>query len=360
MSEDSSRQRKIIHVDMDCFYAAVEMRDRPEFKGKPLGVGGSPKGRGVIATANYEARKFGVRSAMSTARAMSLCPQLILIPPNFSKYRAVSLQVREIFERFTLRVEPLSLDEAYLDVSDSPHFEGRATDIAREIRSLIEGETGLTASAGVAPNKFLAKIASEWNKPNGLKVIRPHEVAAIMPSLKIEKIFGVGKVTAEKMHKLGIHTCGDIQKLSIEELRARFGSWGVRLRDYAFGLDTREVSTSRVRKSLSVERTYSSDLQDLGVCREKLREIYDRWLERLHQSGMRDKIRSAVLKLKFHDFTQTTHEELVQEIPSLAAFDRLLQAAFERRAVPVRLIGLGVRFDADSSPRTDRAQLSLL
>lgn len=353
------KQRKIIHVDMDCFYAAVEMRDQPELRGKPLAVGGSPTGRGVIATANYEARKFGVRSAMSSARAVALCPQLILIRPNFSKYKIASLKVREIFQRFTSVIQPLSLDEAYLDVTDSPSFSGSATRIAEEIRRLIELETGLTASAGVAPNKFLAKIACEWNKPNGLKVIRPQDVEGIMPTLKIEKIFGVGKVTAAKMHALGLFTCGDIQKWSMAELKAQFGSWGVKLRDYSFGIDDRSVQERSARKSLSVERTFTNDLKDFNAVRAELPKLFEEWRERMLRSGDDEKIRSIVVKLKFHDFKQTTHEAVSRGLPTLADFETLLAAAIERHTGTVRLLGLGARFTSKKEVRTPSDQLSL-
>lgn len=350
--------RKIIHIDMDCFYAAVEVRDRPELAGRPVAVGGSPQGRGVVATANYEARKFGVRSALSSARAVKLCPQLVLVPPNFTRYKAESKKVRAILERFTDRIEPLSLDEAYLDVSESTWFSGSATRIAEEIRRLVFEETKLTASAGVAPNKFLAKIASEWNKPNGLKVIRPQDVAALMPGLKIEKIFGVGKVTAERMHKMGIHTCGDLQKLSPAELVGRFGKWGPRLHELSFGHDTRPVEISWERKSLSVEDTFREDLPTLDACRNELPAIYEEWLKRLERSGLKERIRGAFVKLKFFDFKQTTHEMTVSTFPELSDFKKLLESAWRRREVPIRLIGLGVRFAPSEGEAVQRDQLT--
>jgi DNA polymerase-4 len=353
------KPRKIIHIDMDCFYAAVEIRDRPELRGKPLAVGGSPTGRGVIATANYEARKFGVRSAISSARAVALCPELILIRPSFSKYRVASQKVREIMQRFTDIIQPLSLDEAYLDVSDCQLFDNSATRIAAEIRRLIESETGLTASAGVAPNKFLAKIASEWNKPNGLKVIRPQDIDELVPDLEIEKIFGVGKVTAAKMHELGLRTCGDIQKLSIAEAKNLFGSWGVKLRDYAFGIDDRPVQSRSIRKSLSVERTFSNDLPDFRSVRAELPQLYQDWLERMVRAGLAVKLRTITVKLKFSDFKQTTHETAARGIPPLQVFEELLNAAFDRRSAAVRLIGLGARFAAKSETRSPADQLSL-
>ncbi len=350
--------RKIIHVDMDCFYAAVEARDRPELAGRPLAVGGSPGARGVIATASYEARKFGVRSAMASSRAVRLCPGLVLVPPNFGKYKNESRRVRAVFERFTERIEPLSLDEAYLDVSGSAWFGGSATEIAREIRRLILEGTGLTASAGVAPNKFLAKIASEWRKPDGLKVIRPQDVAAIMPSLRVEKIPGVGRVTSERMGKMGIRVCGDIQRMPIPELIARFGRWGPRLHELSFGVDDRPVETSWERKSLSVEETFLADLPSLDACRREMPALYEEWSKRMERSGLRDRVRGVFVKLRFHDFKRTTHETSLSKFPELIDFEKLLEAAWQRRAAPVRLLGLGARLATSEDPPPDPGQLT--
>jgi len=337
---------------MDCFYAAVELRDRPELRGRPIAVGGQPESRGVIATASYEARAFGVRSAMASATAQRLCPGLIIIPPNFAKYKKESLRIREILSRFTSRIEPLALDEAYLDVTDSPHFGGSATRIAEEIRRLIRKETGLTASAGVAPNKFLAKIASDINKPDGLKVIRPEEVETFIKTLPVEKIWGVGKVTARKMHRLGLHTCADLQNLSITELTRHFGSLGVSLFDFARGIDHREVKVERERKSLSVEETFSHDLASLEECLSKLPELYEDWTSRMERAGVADKIRGIFVKLKFHDFKNTTHETTFRGYPRLEDFRPLLEEAYLRRGEPVRLIGIGVRLEA-TAPKSD-------
>ena len=342
-------ERKIIHIDMDCFYAAVEVRDRPELKGKPVAVGGSPEGRGVIATASYEARVFGVRSAMASATAIRLCPQLVFLRPNMAKYKRDSRRVREILERFATAIEPLSLDEAYLDVTGSAHFDGSATRIAQEIRRLVKEELQLTASAGVAPNKFLAKIAGEMAKPDGLGVIRPAQVAEFVKTLPVEKIWGVGKVTAAKMHAKGLRTCGDMQKLSMAELSAAFGSWGVKLYDYCRGIDDRPVKEDRQRKSLSVEETYPADLKSLRECLEKLPELYDDWHERMNRAGAAERIRGIVVKLKFHDFTTTTCEKSFTTYPGHKDFEALLEEAFARKGEPVRLIGLGARIDAPKS-----------
>lgn len=334
---------------MDCFYAAVEVKYRPELKGKPLGVGGPANSRGVLTTASYEARRFGLRSAMPSSRAVKLCPQLILVPPNFALYKKESRAVREIFHRFTDKVEPLSLDEAYLDVSDSGHCNGSATLIAKEIRALIEKETGLTASAGIAPNKFLAKIASDWNKPNGQFVIRPEDVSAFMPSLKIEKLYGVGKVTAKKMHELGLFTCGDIQKQSLAQLARWFGSRAQDLYDLSRGIDSRVVDPSGERKSLTVEETYEQDIPTLEGCLSRLPDLYADWETRMLKYDEREKIRGFVVKLKFHDFKTTTHENSARGWPAVSDFERLLLKAWERRSEPVRLIGIGVRLSSEEA-----------
>ncbi|HEY1079001.1 MAG TPA: DNA polymerase IV [Bdellovibrio sp.] len=351
--------KKIIHVDMDCFYAAVEVKYNPELKGKPLGIGGPPNSRSVLCTASYEARKFGVRAAMSSSQAVRLCPQLILVPPHFDLYKTESRKVREILERFTNKIEPLSLDEAYLDVSDCQQFGGSATLIAQEIRRLIFTELKLTASAGVAPNKFLAKIASDWKKPNGQFVVRPQDVEGFVKDLPVEKIFGVGKVTAQKMHDLGLFTCGDIQKYSVAELHTWFGSRAQELYDFARGEDQREVITEWERKSLTVEETFNKDLQTLEECRKTLPSLYEDFIRRLEKGEYQDRVRGMVVKLKFYDFKQTTHEEVCHEVPSQQDFQRLLEKAWERRGVPVRLVGLGVRLGSQksSTARVDNSQL---
>ncbi len=336
-------ERKIIHVDMDCFYAAVETKHNPKLKGKPVGVGGPPNSRSVLCTANYEARKFKVRAAMPSATAVRLCPQLILVPPNFELYKKESYAVHEIFHRYTNRVEPLSLDEAYLDVTDSPHCRGSATLIAKEIRAAIEKETGLTASAGIAPNKFLAKVASDWNKPNGQFVVRPREVEKFVKALEVEKIHGVGKVTAKKMHELGLKTCADIQKHSIETLKGWFGSSGQYYFDVSRGVDDRPVDGSWERKSLTVEETFDRDFSTLEECLDVLPHIYRDWEARMARGDYRDRIRGFVVKVKFFDFKGTTHELSSRRWPTEHDFAELFTNAWNRRKKPVRLIGLGVR-----------------
>lgn len=258
--------RKIIHVDMDCFFAAVEMRDNPALRDIPIAIGGSRERRGVISTANYPARKFGVRSAMPTGMALKLCPHLTLLPGRFDAYKEASNHIREIFSRYTSRIEPLSLDEAYLDVTDSVHCHGSATLIAQEIRQTIFNELQLTASAGVAPVKFLAKIASDMNKPNGQFVITPAEVPAFLQTLPLAKIPGVGKVSAAKLEAMGLRTCGDVQKCDLVTLLKRFGKFGRILWERSQGIDERDVNSERLRKSVGVERTMAEDIHHWSEC----------------------------------------------------------------------------------------------
>lgn len=350
--------RKIIHVDMDCFYAAVEEKYNPKLKGLPMAVGGPPNSRAVICTANYEARKYGVRAAVPSSRAVRLCPQLILVPPNFDLYKKESRKVREIFHRFTPLVQPLSLDEAYLDVSESREFQGSATLIAQEIRRQIRAETGLFASAGIAPNKFLAKIASDWNKPNGQFVIRPNEIEKFILTLPVEKIWGVGKVTAEKMHKMGLMTCGDLQKLSLIELKRGFGAARAQeLYSLARGQDDRPVRVDSERKSLSVEETFSQDLKTLPEILQALPSLYEDWNKRMTRSGDQARIRGAVIKFKYLDFKNSTHEVSLHHYPEIEDFEKLIFAAWQRRSDPIRLLGVGVRLATQQESEPPRGQL---
>ena len=346
----SDRIRKIIHIDMDCFFVAVEMRDRPELTGKAVAVGGSPKKRGVIATANYEARQFKVHSALASATAIKRCPQLIIIPGTMSKYTAVSNQVFEIFERYTQVIQPISLDEAFLDVTECPLHKGSATLIAQAIKNDIKAETGLTASAGVAPNKFLAKIASDWMKPDGIYVIPPENIESFVLNLPIEKIWGVGKVTAKKMHQFGIETCADIQALTLTELVKCFGSRAEELALLARGIDEREVEANRIRKSFTREKTFNTDLnhEDAFVAIStsffKTREKLKVYLEKHPQYS----IKTAIVKVKFSDFTSTTVECAATEF-QLTTIQNLMTKALKRQSLHVRLIGCGVKFSYQDS-----------
>jgi DNA polymerase-4 len=334
--------RKIIHCDCDCFYASVEMRDDPSLRGRPLAVGGRPDQRGVVATCNYEARRFGIHSAMATAQAMKLCPELLLIPPNMEKYRIASTQIMDIYRDYTELVEPLSLDEAYLDVSESKHCKGSATLIAQEIRRRIFETVGITASAGVAPNKFVAKIASDWNKPDGLFLVRPEEVDDFVAALPVKKLHGVGKVTAAKMHGLGVQTCADLRSWSMAKLQEHFGSFGARLHDLCRGIDYREVNPVRERKSISTEETYTPDVPDLPACLALLPELMEHLQGRIKRNNAEKFINKLFVKLKFNDFQQTT-VECVGYAPNLAIYSHLMETGWQRAGRPVRLLGVGVR-----------------
>jgi DNA polymerase-4 len=334
--------RKIIHIDMDAFYASVEIRDNPALKSHPVAVGGDPQGRGVIATANYKARKYGVRSAMPSWKAKQLCPDLLIIFPNFEKYKQESRAIHAIFREFTEIIEPLSLDEAYLDVSDAPFFNGSATLIAKEIRKRIWEERRLTASAGVAPNKFLAKIACEWKKPNGLFIITPQEVEAFIKKLPIEKIYGIGHVAAKKLHSLDIYTCSELQQLDLVSLNEHFGSRAWSLYELCRGVDSRPVMIEHIRKSLSVESTFLHDLQTLENCLEHVPALYQKLMIRYEKIKNHYHIKKPFIKIKFADFTTTTVESVLYQQPSVESYHALIKIGWERKKESVRLLGLGV------------------
>ncbi len=353
MNAAASKQRKIIHIDADSFYASVEIRDDPSIAELPIAVGGSAEHRGVIATSNYLARKYGVRSAMASSRAMQLCPDLQIIKPRFDVYRSVSQEFHRIFGDYTDLIEPLSLDEAYLDVSDCQSCRGSATLIGEEIRQRIHLETGITVSAGIAPNKFLAKVASDWNKPNGSFTVAPADIADFVVTLPVGKINGVGKVTAKKLKKLGAETCGQLQKVPLEDLQRQFGKYGRRLSELAHGIDDRPVRASRLRKSISVEHTYSDDLIDevqvLNAIGDILQELKTRFTRITDQYQPTKRF----VKIKFANFNQTTMEELIPGNPAdwldQAAYMRLISSAWQRGAMPVRLLGAGLRLNPKES-----------
>lgn len=356
-------ERKIIHCDCDCFYASIEMRDNPSLADKPLAVGGSPERRGVIATCNYAARQFGVHSAMASATARKRCPSLIIIRPDMEKYRLASSQIHDIFRRYTELIEPLSLDEAYLDVTGCTQLGGDATAIASAIRDEVRKEVRITVSAGIAPNKFLAKIASDWNKPDGQFVLKLDEIEEFLTTLSVKKLHGVGKVTAEKMGRLGIKTCGDLRQLSESELAKHFGSFGERLQQLSLGIDNRKVQTERIRKSVSVENTYAKDLPTVEACLHEIPALMEQLEKRLAKIDADYRIHKQFIKIKFSDFMQTT-VEMVSDIADADNYRNLCEDGFERGNKPVRLLGVGVRvLPADSAPRNgatpDQLALSL-
>lgn len=349
--------RKIIHVDMDCFYAAVEMRDDPSLAKVPLAVGGSSR-RGVVCTCNYRAREFGVHSAMPNFQAVRLCPDLVFVRPRFERYQEISEGIRRIFLSYTPLVEPLSLDEAYLDVSDS---ERTATEIAREIRERIRAEFRLPASAGAAPNKLLAKIASDWRKPNGLFVIPPPRVEAFVRELPVRRLWGVGKRAEEKLRRLGCGTCADLQRIAEADLCREFGRFGSELYQQCRGVDHRPVTPSRIRKSLSNERTYAEPVQTLDELEERIAELHEELAADLAaRPELREKVAGPFVKVKFTDFTQTTMARTGAgcDLPAVLA---LAREAFERRGLAARLLGVGVRFvQAGSAPEQLELPLAAL
>ncbi len=334
-------QRKIIHVDMDAFYASVEQHDNPELRGKPIAVGGGQYG--VVAAASYEARKYGVRSAMPGRMALEKCPQLIVVKPRFQRYKEISQQIRKIFYEYTDLVEPLSLDEAYLDVTENKKGIESANDIAREIRKRIFEETGLTASAGISINKFLAKVASDYNKPNGQKTIHPSQILQFMEELPIEKFYGIGKVTANRMHEMHIFRGSDLKKKSLEELIQLFGKSGNYYYNVVRGIHRSEVKPHRIQKSVGVEETFWENLLDEEAVFAQLKLISEDLENRLEKKKIQGK--SLTLKIKYKDFTQytrsTTQEayfkdskdffETAKNLWQLRPFDK-----------PVRLLGLSL------------------
>ncbi|WP_407927631.1 DNA polymerase IV [Legionella fallonii] len=338
--------RKIIHIDMDCFYAAIEIRDNPLLNNKPVAVGGSANQRGVLCTCNYIARQFGIHSAMPTAKAYRLCPSLIVLPVNMSKYREVSLSIKNIFHQFTDLVEPLALDEAFLDVTNSPHCQGSATLMAQAIQKKIFTEHQLTASAGVAPNKFLAKIASAWKKPNGLFVITPAQVSEFVKALPINKLFGVGKVTTLKLNQLNIFTCNDLYQYSLEFLIKHFGKLGQQLYYQSRGIDNRAIQPHRLRKSLSVERTLQSDIVDPQEAINIIRQLYETLIIRIQEYAADLLIKNQFIKVKTSDFKLASAEIKSGQL-NLEYYLELFQKISLSHSKPIRLLGIGVHFQHD-------------
>jgi DNA polymerase-4 len=349
-----TRPRKIIHIDMDAFYASVEQRDNPELRGKPVAVGGTRE-RGVVAAASYEARKFGVRSAMPSVTARRRCADLIFVKPRFDVYTAISREIRAIFADYTPLIEPLSLDEAYLDVSGTPS----ATGIAQEIRARIKAEIGLTASAGVSYNKFIAKLASDENKPDGICVIPPARGAAFVESLAVSRFHGVGPKTAERMAKLNIHTGADLRDQSLPFLEAHFGKFASYLYGAARGIDGRPVRPDRIRKSVGAERTFFQDIADPVDLAAALDNVLDALMERVERSGSAG--RTVTLKVKYADFHQITrarsHVALVSDRAAIGAAGHALLTALCPVEKGIRLLGLTLSALAEDEEPGDHKQL---
>lgn len=356
----STPVRKIIHVDMDAFYASVEQRDNPELRGKPLAVGGSAA-RGVVAAASYEARAFGVRSAMPSVTAKRKCPDLIFVPPRFDVYKAVSQQIREIFAEYTPLIEPLSLDEAYLDVTENLKGMEIATEVALEIRARIKQVTGLNASAGISYNKFLAKMASDLNKPNGQAVITPKNGPAFVEALPVGKFHGVGPATAERMRKYGIETGLDLKAKSLAFLQEHFGKSGSYFYGIARGIDERQVRPDRIRKSVGAEDTFPEDIDDLDLATAELRPLAEKVWRYCEASGISGK--TVTVKIKYSDFTQATRSRTIP-VP-VAGLSEILEAASALLATvhpfrrPVRLLGVTLSSLTNEETDDSRAQPQL-
>ncbi|WP_430009303.1 DNA polymerase IV [Methylophaga lonarensis] len=356
-----AKQRKIIHVDMDAFFASVEQRDFPELRGKPLIVGGQPDSRGVVAACSYEARKFGIHSAMACSRAYRLCPQAVFVRPRFEAYREVSQQIREIFWRYASQVEPLSLDEAYLDVTYTEAFNGSATLIAKAIKQEILAETGLTASAGVSYNKFLAKIASDMDKPNGLYLILPEQGEQFVSTLPIGKFHGIGPATEAKMKKLGIHTGHDLRQKSLVELTEHFGKSGQYYFNIARAIDERPVRSQRIRKSLGKETTFAEDILSVPELTQILLELAEQVLESLSKHQLKGK--TVTVKVKYANFQQVTRSQTLDHSIGFADLQEWIPALLARTEAghqPVRLVGLSLSgFEAPVVDDKGQAQLDL-
>ncbi len=342
--------RRILHIDMDAFYASVEQRDDPALRGRPVAVGGSPNARGVVCAASYEARAFGVRSALPMARAMRLCPELVIVPPDFAKYSAVSRQILDIFRSVTPLVEPLSLDEAYLDVTENAWGEPLGVEVARRVKARIREETRLTASAGVAPNKFLAKIASGWRKPDGLTVIAPERVERFLQGLPVDALWGVGPVTARKLREAGIGRLVDVRTADPEVLRKAVRSYAETLRQMSYGIDDRPVVSDRVRKSIGCEETFARDLSELGQMQIEVSALARQAAESLTRKNLA--ARTVTLKLRYSDFETITRSETrpapTRSAEEIASRALVLLEKTEAGQRPVRLLGVSLHGLSDS------------
>lgn len=365
-TELNKNQRKIIHIDMDAYYASIEQRDNPEYRGKPVIVGGSPEGRGVVATASYEARKFGIHSAMSSKRALQLCPEAIFVWPRFEVYKEVSMKIREIFARYTDLIEPLSLDEAYLDVTHDKQNIGSAIEIAKQIKQAIKDELQLTASAGVSVNKFVAKTASDLNKPDGLTFIGPSKIEEFIEKLPVGKFYGVGKVTAEKMKKMGLYTGADLKKLTEQELVKSFGKAGRFYYNIVRGIDERKVEPYREIKSVGAEDTFPYDLTSIDEMNKELDRISQTVYKRLQRHGLKG--RTITLKIKYSNFKKITRNQSfphpVNDIVTIQETAKRLLILTGIENVKIRLLGItlsnfGEVFPSNTKKQDNSGQLSL-
>lgn len=363
MTQAIQKSRKFLHIDMDCFFASVEMRDFPKLKKIPLGIGGSPEKRGVLATCNYPARKFGLHSAMATSLAFKKCPQLKLMSGDFQKYQEASREIMEILSSYQLPIEVCSLDEAYIDATNLEGFHSSATLLAQDIIKKISIKTKLPCSIGVAPNKFLAKIASDWDKPNGLFTISPKQINDFIKSVPIEKLPGVGPKSQQKLHSLSVKNCQDLQAINKEKLAPLFHSFSDRLIDLSHGRDDRELSLDRKRKSLSYEQTFPKDLQDIDsifhhfeIVKNGFLRRFNKWVK-CHMEAKEHIVKSIFIKLKYSNFEISNSAKSISNLNCLLEGDKSLSSkvqptlkeliirAYQKRQLPVRLLGMGVKFD---------------
>lgn len=352
----------IAHIDADCFFAALEMRDRPWMKPLPVAVGGERGGRGVIATCNYLARDYGIRSAMPSVLAKQLCPTLLLVPPRFEVYRETSKQMMAIFAKHTPNIEVISIDEAYIDLSEACSNTDSAVELLYQIKEEIREQFDITISAGIAPNKFLAKIASDWNKPDGMFALRPDEVEEFLASLPVSKIHGVGKVTQSRLRSMGISTCYHLQHFPENELETLFGEQGRLLSQRAKGIDTRRVTQERIRKSVSVEHTFTEDIPQSENLTQHVNKLLDQLEERFHKLADHYQPSKLMVKVKFADFDQTTAEAAIPVGNSTFETEPyldLLQSALTRRNQPIRLLGLGMKLEPFELTAETRAEKPL-
>jgi DNA polymerase-4 len=339
------KQRKIIHIDMDSFFASIEIRDNPNLQNKPVAVGGKANERGVLTTCNYLARKYGLHSAMSSKTATQLCKELIILPVDITKYRKISKEIFKIFKCYSRKIEPVSIDEAFLDVSESGYCQGDPEEMAKQIRSCIKADFGITASAGISSNKLIAKICSDWKKPDNQFSICDDEIQNFIKTVSLKSIPGIGKVNFKKCKTLNMTSCSDMQKISKDELIRIFGSYGYTLFNLVRGIDNREIETNRTRKSISVEDTFLHDLNDTTLCIQQLSILYTKLIERCKSSNVNtNDVREIFLKIKFNDFETITRQKKSLKI-ELNEFKNLFDSNIVKIVKPIRLLGIGFRLN---------------
>ena len=339
------KHRKIIHIDMDSFFASIEIRDNPNLQNKPVAVGGKASERGVLTTCNYVARKYGLHSAMSSKTAIQLCKDLIILPVDITKYRKISKEIFKIFKCYSRKIEPVSIDEAFLDVSESGYCQGDPEEMAKQIRSCIKADFGITASAGISSNKLIAKICSDWRKPDNQFSICDDEIQNFIKTVSLKSIPGIGRVNFKKCKTLNMTSCSDMQKVSKDELIKIFGSYGYTLFNLVRGIDNREIETNRTRKSISVEDTFLHDLNDTALCIQQLSILYTKLIERCKSSNVNtNDVREIFLKIKFNDFEIITRQRKSLKI-ELNEFKNLFDSNMVKIVKPIRLLGIGFRLN---------------